>query len=86
VAGNGLRKQLRAALPISNLHRAIPVTLAGLDLRDAVRKQLDHGDRHRISGVSEHASHSAFAADQPNCHLSFLIAGRALRLVHVANK
>ena len=72
VAGDGLGQQLRTALAVGDLHGTIPVALVGLDLRDAVREQLNHRDGHRIPGVREHASHSAFAADQPNCHLSFL--------------
>ena len=67
--------QLGPARTERDLHGAVAVLLLILDLRDPVRKNLDHGHWHSFTGVGEHARHAGLAADQSDCHVYPLVLG-----------
>jgi len=63
-----LRVELRAACTERDLNGTVAVLVLRLHLGDAVRENLDHGDRHRLAGVREYTRHARFAADESDCH------------------
>src|SRR5262249_47689269 len=71
VTGNSLRVQLRSAGTVRDLYGAIAVLVLRLHLRDAVRENLDDGDRYCFTGVREHARHADLTADQSDSHVLF---------------
>ncbi len=60
--------ELLATRTERDLHGAVAVLFRGLYLRDAVRKNLDHGHGHGLTGIREYARHARFAADESDCH------------------
>src|SRR3569833_866380 len=51
------------------MHSAVAILVLRLHLRNAVRQNLNHGDKHCLAGVREYARHASLAADQSNSHV-----------------
>jgi len=64
MAGCGFVDAGSAALAERDLHGAVAVRRAGLDLRHAVVGHIQHGHRQRVAVVGENAGHADLAADQ----------------------
>jgi len=64
VAGDGLRDAAGATGPVGDLHCAVAVGRSGLDLRDAVVRHVEHGDRHGLAVVGKDAGHAHLLPDE----------------------
>ncbi len=64
VPGHRLADARRAALAERDLHRGIAVVVRRLDLRHAVARDVEHGDRDRAAVVGEDAGHADLATYQ----------------------
>jgi hypothetical protein len=70
VSGHCLGDPARATATGGDLHGAVAVGVVRADLRDAVRRHLDHGHRHAHAVLGEDAGHAGLAPDQSNAHVS----------------
>src|SRR5690606_26673125 len=73
VTGFGFGNTGGATSTNSNLHSRVTISIYAFNLSDAVRFNLNHGDRNGNTIIGKYTSHTAFAADNTNRHFTNLL-------------